>query len=93
MSGFYAYQTFDLQHLQNDCLLFGAGVDYVFKKITITQSIGGYNGYLNIGDKPLVYRAAIRFKNKMFDYKLSYERGLHDYDFQKIGVGVTWHTR
>ena len=33
MAGFYVYQTNDLEHLQNDCVMFGAGVDFFYKKI------------------------------------------------------------
>lgn len=91
MAGFYAYQTFDLQHLQNDCFLYGAGADLSNSKFTLSQSIGGYNGYLNIGDKPIVYRASIRLKQKYFDWKVSYQWGIHDYDFQRFRAGVVVH--
>jgi hypothetical protein len=92
MSGFYAYQTFDLQHLQNDCFLYGGGMDFIFKKIIFSQSVAGYSGYLNIGDKPIVYRAGVQLLFKKFDWKFSYQWGLHDYDFQRIRIGVVFHT-
>ena len=88
MSGFYAYQTFDLQHLQNDCFLYGLGTDVVFTSWIISQSISGYSGYLDIGDKPIVYRASLQLKRKYFDWKLSYQWGVHDYDYQRFRLGV-----
>jgi hypothetical protein len=91
MGGLYIYQTNDLDHLQNDCLLFGGGADFTFKKITLSQSLAGYNGYLNIGDKPLVYRASLRLNNPHFDWKISYQWGLNDYAFQRVRVGVIFH--
>ena len=88
MAGFYAYQTFDIEHLQNDCFLYGAGTDLHLKKFILSQSIAGYSGYLDIGDKPLVYRASVRMKNKVVDWKASYQWGIRDYDFQKISMGI-----
>ena len=93
MTGFYAYQTFDLQHLQNDCFLYGSGVDFILKKWVLSQSVAGYSGYLDIGDKPLVYRAEIQLISKKIDWKVSYQWGLHDYDFQRIRIGVVFHTK
>ena len=92
MAGFYAYQTYDLQHLQNDCFLFGAGCELAFPGWTIAQSFSGYDGYLNIGDKPLVYRMEIRKKRKSFDWKASYQWGINDYDFQRVRLGLVFHT-
>jgi hypothetical protein len=91
MSGFYSYQTFDLQHLQNDCFLYGGGADLAFKKILLSQSLAGYSGYLKIGDNPLVYRISARLKNVHFDWKLSYLWGINDYAFQRVRLSVIWH--
>lgn len=91
MGGFYAYQTYDLHHPQNDCILFGGGADFRLKRILISQSVGGYSGYLKIGDKPVVYRASLRLLNKHFDWKISYQHGLNDFDFQRIRLGVIYH--
>lgn len=91
MGGFYSYQTQDLQHLQNDCTLYGCGADIHFKNFLFSQSIAGYSGYLNIGDKPMVYRASLRIKNKLIDWKISYQYGINDYDFQRVRVGLVFH--
>jgi hypothetical protein len=93
MGGFYAYQTFDLEHLQNDCLLYGCGMDVTFKKWKIIQSLAGYSGYLQIGDKPLVYRTGIQWLRANFDWKISYQWGIQDYDFQRIRLGIVYHTQ
>lgn len=91
MIGFYAYQTFDLQHLQNDCFLYGGGIELSNNKIVLAESISGYDGYLQIGDKPLVYRSSLRIKNQHLDWKISYEWGLNDFPFQTIAAGVIYH--
>lgn len=91
MGGFYDYQTYDLQHLQNDCILYGLGADINFKRVIISQSLAGYSGYLDIGDKPLVFRASLRIKNPHFDWKVSYQWGLNDYSYQRFRVSLIWH--
>lgn len=91
MGGLYIYQTFDLQHLQNDCKLYGSGADLHFGKIILSQSVAGYSGYLDIGDKPLVYRAGVRLKNKVIDWKFSYQWGLNDYAYQRYRLSLIFH--
>lgn len=91
LCGFYVYQTYDLRHLQNDCLLYGAGADIHFGKFILGQSVGGYRGYQENGDSPVVYRANIRLVNQRFDWKLSYQNGMHDYDFQRLRLSLIFH--
>lgn len=90
-AGFYIYQTYDLQYLQNDCFLFGGGFSMRTKKLSWANSIGGYSGYLNNGDKPLVYRSELRLLNSISDWAISYENGLHDYSYQKFRVSYIFH--
>lgn len=91
MAGFYAYQTFDVEHLQNDCFLYGVGADLHFKKLVLSQALAGYSGYLNIEDKPVVYRVSLRLKSKLIDWKAAYQWGVRDYDFQRIRISAILH--
>jgi hypothetical protein len=91
MAGFYAYQTFDVEHLQNDCILYGAGADLHFKNFLFSQSIAGYTGYLNIDDKPIVYRVSLRLKSKLVDWKAEYQWGIRDNDFQRVRLSLIMH--
>lgn len=90
-AGLYTYQTYDIQNLQNDCLLFGGGITLNTNKFSWTNVIGGYSGYLNNGDKPLVYRSEFRILNKTNDFAIAYENGLQDYGYQKIRVSYIFH--
>ncbi|MBN1649731.1 MAG: hypothetical protein JW857_00305, partial [Bacteroidales bacterium] len=54
--GFYVWQTNLEAHFQNDALLYGGGIQLNTKTYSITNEIGGLYGYLNNGDRPLVYR-------------------------------------
>lgn len=91
MGGIYVYQTYDLQHLQNDAPLYGGGLEFNSKKITISQQVGGYSGYLDIGDQPMVYRAVFKYKNKFVDWKLWYQWGVRDFPYQGIRAGLVLH--
>lgn len=90
-AGLYTYQTYDLQNLQNDCFLYGGGICLNSKKISWTNCIGGYCGYLDNGDRPVVYRSEFRILNSMHDYAVSYENGLHDYPYQKFRISYIFH--
>lgn len=90
MAGFYVYQTYDLLHNQNDALLYGLGANMDFENISITNQLGGYYGYLDIGDRPLVYRFKFKFKQQHFDWFLRYQYGINDFPYQSTGIGFTW---
>ncbi len=91
MLGLYVYQTYDLEHLQNDAWMEGVGAELNFKKFSLSQTLSGYQGYLDIGDKPLNYKASLNWKGRKFDAKLWYQLGLNDYPYQSLRAGVIYH--
>lgn len=93
MTGFYVYQTFDLQHLQNDCFMYGGGVRLSYKKISLEEEVAGYNGYMSDGDKPMVWRNTLCFSERRINYKISFQKALHDFPSDRIRVGVVWKMR
>ncbi len=90
-AGLYTYQTYDLQNLQDDCLMYGGGIILNAKKFSWTNCIGGYSGYLNNGDRPIVYRSELRMLNHIHDWSIAYENGLNDYPYQKFRVTYIFH--
>ncbi|MEM9836577.1 MAG: hypothetical protein AAF828_08750, partial [Bacteroidota bacterium] len=91
MLGFYVWQTNQEANFQNDAILFGAGIDVQLNNWQITNALAGYVGYLNNGDKPLVYRLDIRStKSQTVNYSIGYQRGLNDYPFNRITLGARW---
>ncbi|MBM3404791.1 MAG: hypothetical protein FJY10_07875 [Bacteroidetes bacterium] len=85
MAGFYSYQTFDKNSRQNDTFLYGAGVDYFMNNLTLQNQVGGYHGYLGIGDSPLVYRMVIRNTSSdpvSFNFQL--QQGLLDWKYTSL---------
>jgi hypothetical protein len=91
--GFYTYQTYDIKNLQNDCVLYGAGITINSKRFSFVNHIGGYSGYIGNGDKPLVFRSEFRVLQKLIDYSVSWQQGLNDYDYSRFRVSVIAHLR
>lgn len=87
--GFYCYDTYDFQHQQNDAPIYGIGFNAEFNKFIFGNSLGGYSGYLNIGDKPMVYRAYIysKFSNNL-NLKFQYQQGLRDFPYTSFRISA-----
>lgn len=85
--GFYSWQTYLDNYPQNDALLFGAGIDFDFKDFYVNQSVTGYSGYMNNGDKPVVYRVDLGIRMGQAAVVFGYEKGLRDYPFQSVRAG------
>lgn len=90
MGGFYAYQTYDHLHAQNDAILYGMGCNLNFKKTSFKNRLGGYYGYLNNGDKPLVFRSEFIYHKQQYDWFLRYQYGINDFPYQAMGLGLRW---
>ncbi len=87
MVGFYCYQTYDRNHRQNDAPHFGVGIELKYKNLFIDNNFGGYYGYLNNGDRPLVDRLSFIYKpDKKLNFKLLVQYGLHDFKYTSIQI-------
>jgi len=89
-SGLYVYQTYDTEHPQNDCFYYGGGFFIASNKIKWQNEIGGYAGYFNDGDHPLVFRSSLKLIRKLLCYEISYQQGLHDYDYDRYRATLTF---
>lgn len=88
--GFYSWQTNDDMNLQNDALLYGAGFDLRRNKITVANSISGYQGYKNNGDRPVIYTLDIQQKLKNKTLRIQYLHGIHDWLYQTVKLSLIW---
>ena len=91
MVGFYGYQTNSNEHFQNDAILFGLGFDAAIKNYRFSNSIGGYRGYLDNRDKPVVYRANITKLNKYVNYRFSYQLGIRHINYNSFRISAIVH--
>lgn len=91
MVGFYGYQTSSNVHFQNDALLFGFGFDAEINNLKFSNSIGGYRGYLDNRDKPVVYRASITKQNKIVNYRIYFQKGFRHITYNSFRISAIVH--
>lgn len=92
MGGFYVWQRYETNALQNDAILYGAGVELSVGKLKITNALGGYAGYLDDGDKPLVYRFNVKtFRWSRTEYGLRLQQGLNDFSYTSLRLSCAFH--
>ncbi|MDX9882679.1 MAG: hypothetical protein RBS73_11490 [Prolixibacteraceae bacterium] len=90
MLGFYSWQTNDDMNLQNDALLYGAGIDIRFNRLTVRNSLSGYYGYKNNGDRPMVYTFDLQKELKNYTFRIRYLHGLHDWMYRTVKLSLIW---
>jgi hypothetical protein len=89
--GFFAWQTYDRKHPQNDAPMYGLGLDLILNKNSFSTSLAGYAGWKDNGDKPLVYRLEYRRKAKTFNYLAQYQVGFNDFDYTSLKLSIIYH--
>ncbi|HAG15837.1 MAG TPA: hypothetical protein DCG69_04840 [Bacteroidales bacterium] len=94
MLGFYAWQTNLADHMQDDALLYGFGFRLNSSRFSWSNELAGFYGYLNNGDRPLVYRSQLQtIRDKKLNYALRFEHGTTDYDFRSIRISLIYSPR
>jgi len=91
MAGFYAWQTNGELNRQNEGFLTGLGADFRTKKILFRNALGGYFGWVNDRDKPIVYRTKLNLLGNHLDYGLTYQIGLQHFEYNSIMLSVIVH--
>lgn len=88
MLGFYAWQTNRGDFFQNDAVVYGAGLNFHFSKFELNNSIDGYSGYINNGDKPVVFRSTFKSKFKsVLNCKIMFQHGIRDFPYNTVRAG------
>ena len=90
MLGFYSWQLINYGRRQNDAFLFGTGGEWNTKTVKFQTYVAGYLGYLNIGDKPIVFRASVEKKIKRTSLLLGFQQGLHDFKYSSGELGMKY---
>ena len=88
MLGFYVYHTNREDWRQNDAFLYGLGLSAYSQQWKFSASWGGYKGYFNDGDAPMVARANVLYKFKKLHLKLAFQQGLHDFKYSSVRIGT-----
>ncbi|MDX1447288.1 hypothetical protein [Lishizhenia sp.] len=89
MGGFYVWQMHGNAQQQDDAFLYGLGVKLTHKKLIFQSTLAGYYGYLNNGDRPLVFRAKLKTNlDRQLNYSFSFQKGLHDFPFNTFSINL-----
>lgn len=80
--GFYSWETNDELNLQNDALLYGAGMEYNWDHWSLSNTLSGYSGYKHKRDRPMVYTIDLVRKLKKNSLRFQYLCGLNDWTYQ-----------
>jgi hypothetical protein len=92
MAGFYAWQTYDILHPQNDAFLYGIGLRWnPPRSFSIAADWSGYVGYMNSGDRPMVFRSKILFPFTTSELFVGHVMGIHDYPYFGINCGFLFN--
>jgi len=88
--GFYCWQTNDDFHPQDDAKLGSFGAFVNSGKLSLKSELDGYYGYMNNGDRPLVSRTSLSYKNSRVYYTLQYQTGMHDFEYNIVSFSFTF---
>jgi hypothetical protein len=89
MAGFYCWMTTDMIHRQNDAILYGAGVTGLLHRFTLSSDLSGFSGYLNNGDRPLLWRNSLQLECRNNVVTLYYTHGMKDSLYDTFSLGYT----
>ena len=79
LAGFYCWMTNDIVHRQNDALLYSGGLSAGISNLAMQVDIGGFHGYKNIGDRPLLLRAKLNYEYRKNILSFRYKHGMNDF--------------
>ncbi|MCF8236551.1 MAG: hypothetical protein K9I85_00195 [Saprospiraceae bacterium] len=90
MLGFYAYQTYEDDHRQNDCVLFGGSVGWSRSRWSIRGEMRGYWGYLQDNDHPVLAQLETRWGevNGPWQLIVKASTGILDWPYTSFQCGV-----
>lgn len=89
--GFYAWQNLTYLYPQNDAILYGIGIELSGKSFSIQNQISGYKGYLDNGDRPVVYRLELEtVREKRGNFCVRWQQGLKDIEYGSLRVVWKW---
>jgi hypothetical protein len=88
MIGFYCWMTNDMVHRQNDAVLYGFGSSLNIKNLSLAANWTGFHGYLNNGDRPMIFRTKLNYEYKKNILSLRYNHGVRDFLYDTYSVGL-----
>lgn len=90
-AGFFAYQTWDYLHNQNDCIVYGIGSEYSSPQFKFSLDLSGYYGYLGNGDRPTIIKSVLSSNFDSFNFAINLQYGIHDFNYFTSGFSVIYN--
>jgi hypothetical protein len=84
--GFLCYQL--NQEHQNDAPLYGGKMLLTSGSWMLEGGLHGYSGWLEQGDRPMVLRGKLNYRQGPATFFLQYQHALRDYPFRRIQTGI-----
>ena len=92
-AGFLVWQTNDAHLRQDDAFLFGMGLEYNHNGFRFQGYTGGYLGYMENGDKPIVVRMNFEKKMSRYTYLFRLQQGVYDFNYFTVETGARYMFR
>lgn len=91
-AGTYIWQTLKPWPLQNDAFLYGIGMKYIKNRTQTMLNWGGYSGYINNGDRPMVLRfeTGIHNKKENWFYSVYLQKGIMDFPYTTVSLSASY---
>ncbi|NDV47292.1 hypothetical protein D0T49_09570 [Paludibacter sp. 221] len=86
--GFLCWET--TGSTQNDAPMYGGKIILSNRLIDFENTLSGYYGWIDNGDKPLVYSSKLNFKQPNFNIFAQYQYGINDFPYHHIQLGVAF---
>jgi hypothetical protein len=87
-AGTFIWQVNDNQ--QDDAFLYGLGLEHRQNNFYMNLNAGGYRGYKNKGDRPVIARILAMYSFKNIDVRAQYQYGLKDMIQHSIHLSVAY---
>lgn len=88
--GTYIWQTHSNVNTQDDAWTYGIGVSAKYNELLFRTIFTGYQGYLDNGDRPSVFRFQFGTEKQGLNWQLNYQYGIHDFDYQSVGISLIY---
>jgi hypothetical protein len=85
--GFLCWETTNSE--QNDAPLYGTKLIFGTENLELENSITGYSGWMNNGDKPLVYSIQLMKKSDKVKVYSQYQYGIRDFPYHHFKLGIS----
>ena len=86
--GFLCWET--TNSTQNDAPMYGGKLILSNDLLDFENTLSGYYGWMNNGDRPLVYAVKLTLKQAGFNSFVQYQYGLKDFPYHSIQMGASF---